>query len=205
MLAKSLIDTYVIYYFTGTIKIKKIIMKSLIRIATMLLVMTGLVLPAFLFAQDSKDNKLIEDCNYAKAEFIKTDSLMQSLFDNSPGYVIFPNVGKGAVGVGGAAGNGILFENGKRTGKASMKQVSVGFQFGGQAYREAIFFENAAALDRFKQNKIEFTARASAVAVTTGASANVKYADGVMVFTQEKGGLMYEASIGGQKFNYTSF
>src|SRR6266496_5835782 len=202
MLAKSLIDTYVIYYFTGTIKIKKIIMKSLIRIATMLLVMTGLVLPAFLFAQDSKDNKLIEDCNYAKAEFIKTDSLMQSLFDNSPGYVIFPNVGKGAIGVGGAAGNGIVFENGNEVGSAKMKQVSVGFQFGGQAYREVIFFEDKETLERFKQNKFEFSAQASAVAATSGASANVKYRDGVLVFTQQKGGLMYEASIGGQKFNY---
>ena len=90
-------------------------------------------------------------------------------------------------------------------GRANMKQVSVGFQFGGQAYREVIFFETGAALDRFKQNKFEFTARASAVAVTSGSAANVKYADGVMVFTQEKGGLMYEASVGGQKFNYTAF
>jgi lipid-binding SYLF domain-containing protein len=180
-------------------------MKSLIQTAASLLIMIGLASPAFLFAQDSKDNKLIEDSKNAKDEFIKTDSLMQSLFDNSPGYVIFPNVGKGAMGVGGAAGNGILFEKGNTTGRASMKQVSVGFQFGGQVYREVIFFEDAAALDRFKQNKIEFTARASAVAATTGAAANVKYANGVMVFTQEKGGLMYEASIGGQKFSYTQF
>jgi lipid-binding SYLF domain-containing protein len=86
-----------------------------------------------------------------------------------------------------------------------MKQVSVGFQFGGQAYREVIFFENKAALDRFKEDKFEFAAQASAVAATTGASANVKYKDGVMVFTQEKKGLMYEASIGGQKFSYSPF
>jgi lipid-binding SYLF domain-containing protein len=105
--------------------------------------------------------------------------------------------------VGGAAGNGIVFENGNMIGKAKMKQVSVGFQFGGQAYREVIFFENKAALDRFKENKFEFAAQVSAVAVTAGASANVKYKDGVMVFTQEKGGLMHEASIGGQKFSYT--
>jgi lipid-binding SYLF domain-containing protein len=86
-----------------------------------------------------------------------------------------------------------------------MKQVSVGFQFGGQAYREVIFFENQAAVDRFKQDKIEFDAQASAVAATVGASGNVKYRDGVMIFTQEKGGLMYEASVGGQKFKYTPF
>jgi lipid-binding SYLF domain-containing protein len=178
-------------------------MKISIRRAITLLIIAAA--PSILFAQDSRDNKLIADSRFARDEFIKTDSLMQSLFNNSAGYVIFPNVGKGGMGIGGAAGNGILFEKGHEVGRASMKQVSVGFQFGGQAYREVIFFENESALNRFKQNKFEFTARASAVAVTTGASANVKYADGVMVFTQEKGGLMYEATVGGQKFNYTPF
>lgn len=177
----------------------------MIRMATLLLVLTGLAMPVSLLAQDSKDNRLIEDSKEAKAAFIKSDGLMQSLFDNSYGYVIFPNVGKGAIGVGGAAGNGIVFESGKAIGRAKMKQVSVGFQFGGQAYREVIFFENQAAVDHFKQNKFEFSAQASAVAATAGASTNVKYRDGIMVFTQAKGGLMYEASIGGQKFNYTSF
>ena len=86
-----------------------------------------------------------------------------------------------------------------------MKQVSVGFQFGGQAYREVIYFENKAPLDRFKESKFELSAQASAVAATAGASANVKYHDGVMIFTQEKGGLMYEASVGGQKFSYDPF
>jgi len=179
-------------------------MKNLIHITGAVLVIS-LVLPSFLFAQDSRDSKLIDDSKYARDQFIKSDGLMQSLFNNSVGYAIFPNVGKGGIGIGGAAGNGILFENGKIVGRASMKQVSVGFQFGGQVYREVIFFENAAALDRFKGNNFEFTARASAVAVKSGAAANVKYADGVMVFTQEKGGLMYEATIGGQKFNYMSF
>jgi lipid-binding SYLF domain-containing protein len=178
---------------------------NLIRMAALLFVSAALALPSSLLAQNSKDNKLMDDSKVATAEFIKTDGLMQSLFDNSYGYVIFPNVGKGGVGVGGAAGNGIVFEHGKSIGRAKMKQVSVGFQFGGQAYREVIFFENLAALDRFKQNKFEFSAQASAVAATTGASANVKYRDGVMVFTQQKGGLMYEASIGGQKFGYTPF
>jgi len=156
-------------------------------------------------AQNSKNDKLINDSKAAKTEFIKTDGLMQSLFDKSYGYVIFPNVGKGGIGIGGAAGNGIVFENGKEIGSAKMKQVSVGFQFGGQAYREVIFFENKETLDRFKQNNFEFSAQASAVAATSGASANVKYRDGVMIFTQQKGGLMYEASIGGQKFDYFAF
>lgn len=179
--------------------------KHMLRIAALLLISMQLVMPSPLLAQNSKSKKLIADSKAAKAEFVKTDGLMQSLFDNSAGYVIFPNVGKGGIGVGGAAGNGILFENSTATGSAKMKQVSVGFQFGGQAYREVIFFESADALNRFKQNKFEFSAQASAVAATAGASTNVKYRDGVMVFTQQKGGLMYEASIGGQKFSYTPF
>jgi lipid-binding SYLF domain-containing protein len=182
-------------------------MKKISRISLSLALLTSmtLLLPAALKAQDDKDNKILEDSKQARAEFIKSDGLMQNLFDNSYGYVIFPNVGKGAIGVGGAAGNGIVFEGGKEIGSAKMKQVSVGFQFGGQAYREVIFFENKEALDRFKQNKFEFAAQVSAVAATSGASANVKYNDGVMVFTQEKAGRMYEASVGGQKFSYTPF
>lgn len=179
--------------------------KKYFRSTSVLFLLIGLILSGPVFSQNSKETKLIDDSKNAEAEFVKGDNLMKALFDNSHGYVIFPNVGKGAIGIGGAAGNGIVFENGKPVGSAKMKQVSIGFQFGGQAYREVIFFENADALDRFKQNNFEFSAQASAVAVTKGASTNVKYRDGVMVFTQEKGGLMYEASVGGQKFDYSAF
>src|SRR5262245_41889649 len=149
-----------------------------------------------------KDKKIVADAHTAKEEFIKSDGMMKNLFDNAYGYVIFPNVGKGAIGVGGAAGNGAVFEHGSLIGMADMKQVTVGFQFGGQAYSEVIFFENAAGLDHFKENKFEFAAGASAVAVTAGAAANVKYKNGVMVFSHVKGGLMYEAAVGGQKFKF---
>lgn len=157
-------------------------------------------------AQSSnKEKKLLNDCIEAKADFIKTDGLMKSLFTNAYGYVIFPNVGKGGIGIGGAVGSGIVYERGSVIGKAKLTQLSIGFQFGGQAYREVIFFESESDLDRFKENKIEFSAQASAVAASSGASANAKYKEGVMIFTQQKGGLMYEASVGGQKFNYSSF
>ena len=177
---------------------------DMLRLSIILLLINAL-LPVSLWAQNSKTSKLIGDCKEARSAFTKTDKLMQSLFENAYGYVIFPNVGKGGIGVGGAAGNGIVYEKGKGIGKAKMKQVSVGFQLGGQAYREVIFFENKAALDRFKEGKFEFSGQASAVAAKEGASVNVKYRDGVMVFTEEKGGLMYEASLGGQKFSYASF
>ena len=81
----------------------------------------------------------------------------------------------------------------------------MGLQAGGQAYREVIFFENKETMDRFKLNKVEFSAQISAVAAKSGASANVKYVEGIMVFTQQKGGLMFEASVGGQKFKFTPF
>ena len=172
---------------------------------TMQLLFASLLASQVISAQSAKDSSLIKDCDDAKAEFIKTDGLLKHVFDSAVGYVIFPNVGKGAIGVGGASGNGIVFEKEKSSGRAKMTQVSIGFQFGGQAYRELIFFENKETLDRFKSDKIEFSAQASAVAATAGASANAKYRNGVMIFTQQKGGLMYEASIGGQKFKYTAF
>lgn len=164
----------------------------------------GLALTTFYFshAQNNKDKKIIADAVTAKAEFINTDGLMASLFNNAYGYVIFPNVGKGGIGIGGASGNGAAYQNGQLIGMAKMTQVTLGFQWGGQAYREVIFFENKEALDRFKENKIELSAQASAVAATAGASANAKYHDGVMIFTQTKGGLMYEASVGGQKLKF---
>ncbi len=175
-------------------------------IAKQSFLLVALFISTITIAQTSrKDKRLAEDCVEAKADFIATDGLMSSLFSNAYGYVIFPNVGKGGIGIGGAAGNGIVYERGSIIGKAKLTQLSIGFQFGGQAYREVIFFETKADLDRFKADKIEFSAQASAVAVTKGASANVKYKEGVMIFTQQKGGLMYEASIGGQKFNYSSF
>lgn len=152
-----------------------------------------------------KEKKIARDSQKAKKAFIASDGLMKNLFANSYGYVIFPNVGKGGLGIGGASGNGTVYERGSVIGKAKMTQATIGFQFGGQAYREVIFFENKSDLDRFREDKLEFSAQASAVAVTEGVSANVKYRDGVMIFTQEKGGLMYEASIGGQKFSYSGF
>jgi lipid-binding SYLF domain-containing protein len=152
----------------------------------------------------SKDkiNSIISDSEMAKKEFIAEDPLLKAIFERSAGYVIFPNVGKGGFIVGGAAGNGAVYEHGKLAGMAKLSQVTIGFQAGGQAYSEVIFFESVKELERFKDSQFEFAAQVSAVAVTEGASGNVKYTDGVMVFTMQKGGLMYEASIGGQKFKF---
>lgn len=156
-----------------------------------------------LFAQsEAKKEELRGESQEAKAAFLKEDPGMSSFFNNSYGYVIFPNVGKGGLGIGGAAGNGVVHEQGNMIGFAKLTQVSIGFQAGGQAYREVIFFESSDEMNRFKANKIEFSAQVSAVAAASGASANAKYIEGVAVFTMAKGGLMYEASVGGQKFKF---
>ena len=155
------------------------------------------------FAQsEAKKEELKTESAEAKTAFLKEDDGMAKFFNNSYGYVIFPNVGKGGLGVGGAAGNGVVYEQGNMIGYAKLTQVSIGFQAGGQAYREVIFFETADEMNRFKANKIEFSAQVSAVAAASGASANAKYIEGVAVFTMAKGGLMYEASVGGQKFKF---
>jgi lipid-binding SYLF domain-containing protein len=160
----------------------------------------ALLLPRTLKAQDKE--KILAEGKEAKEAFIKTDASMSKLFKDSYGYVIFPNIGKGALVVGGSGGSGVVHERGKAIGTAKMVQVTVGAQAGGEAYREVIFFENKDALDRFKENKIEFSGQVSAVAARSGAAADVKYREGVAVYTQERGGLMLEASIGGQKFTY---
>ncbi len=152
--------------------------------------------------KEEKDGKIIKDAEAAKAAFLKDDPSMADLFSSAHGYIILPNVGKGGLGVGGAAGNGTAHEGGALVGFAKMSQVTIGFQAGGQSYSEVIFFETKEAFERFKENKVEMSAQVSAVAAAAGASANAKYVDGVAVFTRTKGGLMYEASVGGQQFKF---
>jgi len=136
----------------------------------------------------------------AITEFKKKDSSVQRFFDKAAGYVVIPTVGKAGFGIGGARGKGILYEGGAPTAVVTLTQLSFGFQAGGQAYSEFIFFEDATALANFKRGNYELGAQASAVAVTAGASADANFNGGVAIFTQAKGGLMYEASVGGQKF-----
>ncbi len=136
----------------------------------------------------------------AIAAFLEKDSSVQRFFDKSVGYVVIPSVGKAGFGIGGARGKGVLYENGAVTAVITMTQLSFGFQWGGQAYSQFIFFEDAATLENFKKGNYELGAQASAVAVTAGVSADAEFNGGMAIFTQAKGGLMYEASVGGQKF-----
>ncbi|RRQ23128.1 lipid-binding SYLF domain-containing protein [Thiohalobacter thiocyanaticus] len=149
--------------------------------------------------QPGNDEKVRE----AIAAFKNKDPSMQVFFDRAHGYAVFPTVGKGGMGIGGAYGKGQVLERGRVIGTVTLTQLTVGFQLGGQAYREIIFFKDKTTLDDFASGNFEFSAQASAVAATAGASADADYSNGVAVFTLAKGGLMYEASIGGQKFSFT--
>jgi lipid-binding SYLF domain-containing protein len=135
-------------------------------------------------------------------EFKKADPSIDAFFKEAHGYAVFPEITKGGIGIGGAGGDGTVFQGGAGIGSSSMSQVTIGLQLGGQTYREAIFFENEAALENFKKGNYEVAAGASAIAVKAGASKTAGYSHGVAIFTMGIGGLMFEASIGGQKFSY---
>jgi lipid-binding SYLF domain-containing protein len=157
---------------------------------------------AFLIAASPALAQTNEQVQEVIKQFEKGDPGMQAWFREAYGYAVFPSVGKGAVGVGGARGKGLVYEGGKPIGKTTLTAVTVGLQLGGQAFREVIFFKDKTALDDFTRGNFEFAAGASAVALKAGASKDLAYNKGVAVMTATKGGLMYEVSIGGQKFSY---
>lgn len=146
----------------------------------------------------SKANKTIKDFKTTNDEIVK-------IFNSAYGYAIFPGIGKGGLGIGGAGGKGTVYKGGTAVADCKMSQVTIGLQAGGQKYAEVIFFENAKAFDRFMSNKFEFAAQVSAIALKSGVSLDAEYRDGMMVFTKAIGGLMYEASLGGQKFKAEKF
>ena len=150
----------------------------------------------------SKEKQLQADVDAAVAAFKKADTGLAEAFTKAAGYAVFPNVGKGGFVVGGAHGNGQVYEGGKLIGRASLTQVTVGAQVGGQEFSQVIFFETKETLAKFQESGFAMSAQLSAVAAAEGASKNAKYVDGVMVFTRAKQGLMAEASVGGQKFKF---
>jgi len=155
-------------------------------------------------APDTVEGKIDieQDAGQAMAKLQRTDPTLTPVFNAAAGYAVFPSVGKGAVGLGGAYGKGVLFEGGRAVGYCDLSQGTIGFQLGGQAYTEIIAFETKQAVETFKQGNFRFDAQATAVAVKSGVGTNVKFANGVAIFTTDEAGLMFEASIGGQQFGY---
>jgi lipid-binding SYLF domain-containing protein len=130
------------------------------------------------------------------------DSTLTNLFSNSVGYAVFPRVGKAGFLLGAEHGNGIVYEQGKPVGEATLTEINVGPQVGGEAFYEIIFFETAEALANFKEGHFEMSAKVSAVAAAEGAALNAKYREGVLVITMPRSGLMAQGAIGGQKFRF---
>lgn len=147
-------------------------------------------------------DRIIADAEEAKNVFIEHNPQISDLINNSAGYAIFPNVGKGAYILGGAAGNGVVYEKDEMVGFAELRQVDIGLQLGGQAFRQIIFFETEEELNRFKEGNFEFGGNVSAVIVDEGRAETINFNDGIAVATMPKAGAMLEISIGGQKFNY---
>ncbi len=170
------------------------------------LMMAMLFFSISLFAQNADDKKVIKGAEQAKADFLKANPKLQSYFDDAKAYVLFPNVGKGALIIGAASGNGAVYERGVLVGMANMKQVDVGAQIGGKAFSEVIFLKTDKAVQDFMNDKFKFGSNLSAVAANQSApSFDVTYTDGFAVFTLPKEGLMAEVSVGGQKFDFEDF
>ncbi len=150
----------------------------------------------------ARADDLKAEAEQAIATFQKADSSMQKLMNDSAGYAIFPSIGRAGFIIGGERGKGLVFEKGKLVGEAKVTEVNIGAQAGAESYSELILFETSAALRDFKASDWEMSAKVSAVAAAEGAAKNAKYQQGVAVFTLTKGGLMAQATVGGQKFKF---
>lgn len=176
------------------------------------------VMAALILSSPAHADKFTDTINV-----FKKSEVVQPFFKNAYGYAVFPTIGKAGIGIGGSYGTGQVYKGGKVTGEVSVIKGSIGWQLGGQAFSQMIFFKDKRAYDEFTSGNFEFDATASAVAITAGAQASAgteggsagasagpatgkqaktSYHKGMVVFTHAKGGLMYEASIGGQKFTF---
>jgi lipid-binding SYLF domain-containing protein len=182
----------------------------------------SLVFGMIVLILSSSSSFAVEDYS-STINVFKQSPQVKHYFKNSYGYAVFPTVGKGGLGIGGAYGKGQVYRGGKVTGTTKLMKVSIGLQAGGQAFSQIIFFQDKRAYDEFTSGEFAFDAQASAVAITagvqaqagstgatagasagpkTGAHAETKYHKGMAIFVHTKGGLMYEAAIAGQKFSF---
>ena len=169
----------------------------------------ALLVSSFIFASSSAqawkpdiNDKLELSVAQALIKAKEKDPALTKWFEAAYAYAVFPRVGKAGIGIGGAYGSGLVIKDDETVGKTSLSQLTLGLQMGGQVYAEYIMFRDKTAFDHFTRGNFEMGAQVSAVAINLGASADANYDGGVAVFTIAEGGLMYEATIGGQKFKY---
>jgi len=174
-------------------------MKTMVRNTTLaaLLAIAGIPTHTAGAAGDLKT-----EAEQAITTFKKADSELKKFFDTSAGYAVFPSVGKGGLIIGGERGKGMVYENGKVIGEATLTGITIGAQVGGEHFYEVIFFETAEALSSMKESKCALSAEVNAVAAAEGAAKKAKFQQGVAVFTLPRSGLMAQATVGGQKFKF---
>ena len=177
-------------------------MKTRLFSLALLMVAAALVGCSTTYKTEAKRDNLIDQSDAMVNRIHQEDPSSPGFLNNSAGYAVFPHVGKGALLAGAAYGKGVLYERGQVVGYCDIKQATVGAQAGGQEFAEVIAFEDPAALNKFKQGDLAFTANVSVVAVKSGAAQAAKYRDGVVVFVRPDKGLMAEAAVGGQAFSY---
>ena len=178
-------------------------MTATTRAATVIALATGLLVscstaPA---TKEGRD-KLSTEAASSRQEWHKLDPGVEAFAKKGYGNAFFPEVAKGGVGIGGAYGRGVVYEQGQHIGYADLTEGSIGLQLGGQTYSELIVFENKAAMDRFKANQFNFGANASAVIAKEGTATSIQFVDGVAVFVKPIGGAMAAAALSGQKITY---
>jgi len=178
-------------------------MKWTIRMALVLTVAAGLLVGcASAPASRAEQDALLQEAATTMQQMRAEDPALGELVRQSYGYALFPKVTKGGLVVGGASGQGVVYERGKHVGYCDLTQASVGLQVGAQTFSELILFEDGGALDRFKAGSLNFGADASAVVLESGVATNAAFVDGVAVVVRPIGGAMVEASVGGQQFSY---
>ncbi len=174
--------------------------RRLVNVASVIAILAG----GCSTVPENKESKTVlsAEVQEAVAVFKAEDPSLKTFFADSYGYAVLPRVLKGAIWVGGANGKGEVYEQGTMVGYCSMSQATLGFSFGGESFREIIFFRDKRDLDKFRTGEFTFSAQISGVVATTGAAAKADYKDGMAVFILAKSGLMVDASLGGQKFKY---
>jgi lipid-binding SYLF domain-containing protein len=170
---------------------------------TAIAIAVGLAFSATAWAADPAPKEVLKDAKQTLEVLKKADPEITQTLSDAAAYAVFPSISKGAAVVGAAGGTGVLYEKGKPTGLVKMNQLSVGAQLGAQSYSEVLVLQDPQTLTNFKKGQFSLSAEASAVALQRGASRNAEYREGVKIFTFSQSGLMFDASVGGQRFKYT--